>query len=122
MTIRAMTPINISSLKLTSNISYLCTDMEWMEGVPRGPHAGCAQEDSGVFLFLGLHVDGFAGFHALRDGLGRVFGGGFLHAFLETLDGAAEIFADIAQLLGAEDEGDDDQDDQPMPDTETTHD
>src|SRR5690606_41293663 len=43
------------------------------------------------------------------------------HAFLDALDGAAKIFAHVAKLLGAENEGDDDQDDKPMPNAETTH-
>ena len=48
----------------------------------------------------------------------RLVGRAFLHAFLETLDRAAEILTDVAQLLGAEDQHDDHQNDQPVPDAE----
>src|SRR6185437_9924822 len=44
-----------------------------------------------------------------------------LHALLESLDGAAQVLADIAKLLGAEDQHDDQQHDQPMPDAQSTH-
>src|SRR3974390_804653 len=44
------------------------------------------------------------------------------HAFLEAAHRAAEIRADIAQLLGAEDEQHDDQNDHPVPNTKRSHD
>src|SRR5690606_2537215 len=74
-------------------------------------------------LFFGLNVDRLFGFHTFGgDGFGLVgLAGCIRHAFLEALDGAAKIFAHVAQLLGAENEGDDDQDDKPMPNAETTH-
>jgi hypothetical protein len=46
---------------------------------------------------------------------------GVLHAVLEALDGAAEILADVTQLLGTENEHDDDQNDQPVPNGKTAH-
>jgi len=45
-----------------------------------------------------------------------------LHALTETLDGRTEIFADVAQFLGSENQRDDDEHDQPVPDAPTTHD
>src|SRR5690606_12332633 len=47
---------------------------------------------------------------------------GIFHAFLETLDRAAQVFAHVANFLGAENQRHNDQNDKPMPDTETTHD
>jgi hypothetical protein len=41
----------------------------------------------------------------------------FLHPFLETLDRAAQIIADVAKFLRAEN-----QNDNPVPNAETTHD
>src|SRR5690606_23570896 len=46
----------------------------------------------------------------------------FVHALAEALDGQANVFADVAQALGAEHQRDDHQHDQPMPDAESTHD
>src|SRR4051794_35106179 len=43
------------------------------------------------------------------------------HAILEPADRAAEIRAHVAQLLRAEDQHYDQQDDQPVPDAERTH-
>src|SRR5512134_1179064 len=76
-------------------------------------------------LLLRLAVDRAAG-DLLRRGLGRARRGvgllvGALHPFLEALDRAAEILPDVAQLLRAEDEHDDQQDDQPMPDAQRAH-
>src|SRR5262249_10902363 len=45
-----------------------------------------------------------------------------LHAFLEALHRAAQILPDVAQLLGAEDQHDDQKYDQPVPDAQSTHD
>src|SRR5689334_6826205 len=42
-------------------------------------------------------------------------------AVLEALDRAAEVAADVLQLLGAEDQHDDQEHDQPVPDAERTH-
>ncbi len=67
-----------------------------------------------VRLFLGFDVDrAFA--QILRLVATYV---GFLHAFLEPLHRTAKILADVAQLLGAKDQYDDDQYDQPVPDAE----
>src|SRR3954452_24930818 len=43
------------------------------------------------------------------------------HAVLETFHGASKVGAQIAQLLGAENQNDYQQYDQPMPDAERTH-
>src|SRR5690606_36216088 len=40
---------------------------------------------------------------------------------LEAAHGAAEVFPDITKFLGSENQGNDDQDDQPVPDTEGAH-
>ena len=39
-----------------------------------------------------------------------------LHAFLEAAHGAAQVFADISQLFGPENQDDDGQNNQPVPD------
>src|SRR6185503_19757886 len=44
-----------------------------------------------------------------------------LDAFLEALHRAAQILADVAKLLGAEDQQHDHQDDQPVPDAHRAH-
>src|SRR3954470_5061311 len=67
-----------------------------------------------AFVRLGARGADLAG---LRRGGGLVG----LHAVLEPLAGAAEVGRDVAQLLRAEDEQHDDEDDQPMPDAEGTH-
>src|SRR5690606_18653238 len=46
---------------------------------------------------------------------------GVLDAFFETLDGTTQIFADITQLFGTKNEGDNEQYDQPVPYTQTAH-
>src|SRR3979490_2349182 len=43
------------------------------------------------------------------------------HAILEAAHGAAEVRADVVQLLGAENQHYDHQDDQPVPNAERTH-
>ena len=72
---------------------------------------------------LDLGVDGLAGDLRRRRRLGGRGGGVFrrLHAFLEALHGAAQVLPDVAQLLGAEDQDDDEKNDQPMPDAQATH-
>src|SRR3954470_16196797 len=45
-------------------------------------------------------------------------GTAFLHAVLEALHRATEIGADVLELLGAEDQHDDQQHDEPVPDAE----
>jgi hypothetical protein len=56
----------------------------------------------------------------LRGGR-RLVGLATLDAVLEALDGAAEVGADVLELLGAEDQHHDQQHDQPVPDAERTH-
>src|SRR5712664_1154927 len=73
-------------------------------------------------LLLGLALD-FA-FDRLAGHLRRRIGGflaALAHAVLEAAHRAAQIGADVAQLLRAEDQHHDHQDDQPMPDAERTH-
>src|SRR6185436_17866634 len=107
ITTRATMPITRSSEKPMSN-------MHWAR--ERGRRAGGAR--SGLLAVLHLGVDGGAGLgRDLARGLGLVA----LHAVLESLHGAAEVGAHVAQFLGAEDEQHDDQDDQPVPDAERTH-
>ena len=53
-------------------------------------------------------------------GFGRLLAA-FAHAVLEAAHRAAKVRADVAQLLGAEDQHHDHQDDQPMPDAERAH-
>src|SRR5690606_16465071 len=78
---------------------------------------------SGVGFFLGLHVDGVVALRALlRHGFGGLFFIGVFHAFLEAFYGTAQVFAHVADFLGAEHQVDNDQNNQPVPDTETTHD
>lgn len=48
--------------------------------------------------------------------------GAFVEAFFEVVDGAAEVFANVTQFFGAEDEYGNDEDDQPMPAACETHD
>src|SRR5262249_38976732 len=45
-----------------------------------------------------------------------------LHALAEALDRRADVLADVAEALGAENQRDNDQHDEPVPDAETTHD
>src|SRR6185437_768488 len=85
------------------------------------PSTGRYAEASALLLFLDLALDR----GALRGDLARrlrrrrrVF---VAHALLEALHGSAEVLADVAKLLGAEDEQHDHEHDQPMPDAEGTH-
>src|SRR6185312_2429710 len=101
ITTSATMPINSISEKPTSNMV-------------RG-----AGGSSALLLFLDLALDG----RALRgsDLAGGLRGLVGLHPLLESLHRAAEVGADVAQLLRAEDEQHDHEHDQPMPDTERTH-
>src|SRR6476660_54004 len=73
---------------------------------------------------LGVDVDGARVECALRAdllrGRGRVRGRGsaVANAIFEALSGATEIRAHVLQLLGAEDQHDDEKHDQPVPDAE----
>jgi hypothetical protein len=76
---------------------------------------------------LGFDVDGgLVGSRLAGDlaggGCGGVGGGrAVLDAVLEALDGAAQVGTDVLQLLGAEHQNHDGQDDQPMPDGKRAH-
>src|SRR5439155_5756794 len=81
-------------------------------------------------LLLGFDVDGgLVG----RLGIGDLAGRGrrlvvsgrlpaFFHTILETLDGTAEVGADVFELFGAEHHHHDQQHDQPVPNGKSTHD
>src|SRR3989344_4559718 len=76
-------------------------------------------------LGLGVDVDGVAVLAgSVGHLLGRCLRGGaaVLHAVLETLDGRAQVAADVLELLGAKDHHHDEQHDHPVPDAERTHD
>src|SRR6478752_5802710 len=98
MTTRATMPMTRSSEKPTSNM---------------------AARRLALLLFLDFAFDRAAGGGDLLVGLRGLVAA--LHAVLEALDGAAQVGADVAQLLRAEDEQHDDEHDQPMPDAEGTH-
>src|SRR5436853_15215 len=57
-----------------------------------------------------------------RSALGMLVGGGFLHAVLESAYSPAQVGADITEFLGAENEQNDQQHDQPVPNAPGTHD
>src|SRR5687767_5833639 len=106
ITISATTAMTSSSEKPISNI-----------GEERGARKPPASHLRRRFL-LDLALDGLAGGgRDLRLGLRGlvVFG---LHSVLEALHRAADILADVGELLGAKDEYDHQQDYQPVPDAE----
>src|SRR5665213_2754519 len=107
MTTRATTPISMSSENPMSNMGARGEEPRNARRAPR----------SALLLFLDLALDGGAG---RRDLAGRRARGllAALHAVLESLHGAPEVGAHVAQLLGAENEQHDDEHDQPMPDAE----
>src|SRR5688572_23416808 len=119
ITMSATTPITISSEKPISNIGpYEQKGARW------APLAWNRTERSG--LLLGLALD-FA-FDRLatdlvrrRHGGLRLFAAAFPHAVLEAAHRAAKVGAHVAQLLRAEDQHHDHQNDQPMPDAERAH-
>src|SRR5690606_40011754 len=103
--------------------SDVCSsDLQYAEADIKHGGSGTRRSGSGVGLFAGLDVDRIGVAGLLRDGR---LGGGFVlrvfHAFLEAFDRTAEILADVTQFFRAEDQGHDDQDDQPVPDAEATH-
>src|SRR5439155_23470175 len=69
------------------------------------------------FAFDRLADDLLRRLGALRRGLALRT----LHAVLEAFHRAAQVLADVAQLLGPEDQHDDEQHDQPVPDAQSTH-
>src|SRR5215831_10951629 len=113
MTMSATTAITISSENPTSN-----TLVERLAQAGTGPASGCSRRPSGLGLVLDFAFDGATGellpaFVALVARL--------LHAVLEPAHRAAEIGADVAQLLRAEDQKNDHQHYQPMPNAPGTH-
>src|SRR5258706_5296796 len=74
---------------------------------------------SALLLVLDLAFDGGAGRGKLGGLLRRVLAA--LHAVLEALYRAAEVRADVAQLLGAEDQQHDDEKDDPVDPAHAAH-
>src|SRR5512139_802831 len=114
MTISATTPMTRSSEKPMSNMVQ--------SKVQDSSRKACCSlhrgsRTSALLLVLDFGVDGAATFLAFLADLGRIF----LHAFLQSLHRATQVAADVAQLLGAENQQHDDQNDQPMPDAKATH-
>src|SRR5256885_13858140 len=113
MTISATTPMTTISEKPMSNMRH-----------PAPDESGSTLEvrsSSRLFLLR------FA-FDRLADDLLRRLGAlrrslalRTLHAVLEAFHRAAQVLADVAQLLGPEDQHDDEQHDQPVPDAQSTH-
>src|SRR5688572_11650681 len=119
ITINATTPISSSSEKPISNIWRQARGQAWRTRLPGGSahgDSGAGASDAGPVLDLAL--DGLAGRgRDFRLGLARlVFLGS--HAVLEAAHSAAQIGAEVAQLLGAEDQHDHQQHDEPVPDAE----
>src|SRR5262245_4761116 len=76
----------------------------------------------GAGLLLDLAFDGLARHLRWRAAaVRRAFRGAALHPVLEALHRVAEVRSDVAQLLRAEDEHDDQQHDQPVPDADRSH-
>src|ERR1700682_252143 len=120
ITISATTAMTTISEKPTSNMEAIVpfaaqTLAAWAGG------CGAAFISAGRLHLVSRVLAHFAfdgGARDLRRRLGRRRGVGFaaLHPFLEALHRPTQILAHVAQLLRAEDEHDDQQDDQPMPD------
>src|SRR6266568_4268206 len=121
MTMSATTAITISSENPTSN-----TGGEEIRAVPKKESRDLArrpdarEDPSGLRLLLDLGFDGAARHLGRGAALARLVLGGF-HAVLEAAHRPAEIGADIAQLLGAENEQDNQKHDQPVPNAPGTH-
>src|SRR5687768_15347745 len=115
ITTRAMTPMTSSSENPMSNIAVYRNK--------RRPQAPLCRTKGGSGLLLGLcldlAVDRLAGH--LRCGRVARLLAAFAHAVLESAHRAAKVGAHVAQLLGAEDQHHDQQDDQPVPDAERAH-
>src|SRR6185503_13433304 len=120
ITISATTPMTSSSENPMSNIAR---GLE-MKKAPQGRLMSYVPRESRSGLVFGLAAH-FAfdrlGGDLPRRRLGRLVRAAFAHAVLEAAHRAAKIRADVAQLLGAEDQHHDHQDDQPMPDAERAH-
>src|SRR3989442_15402017 len=79
----------------------------------------CRRSGLVLGLFLDFALDRLAGHLRRGTRIGSLVA--LAHAVLETAHGAAEVRADVAQLLGAENQHYDPQDDQPVPNAERTH-
>src|SRR3990170_6018997 len=117
ITINAIRPITISSVNAMSNMSRRRTKRR-----PRGRLGWKLRSGSDLVLGPALHFafDRLAG-HLWRRAFGGLVRAAFAHPVLEAAHRAAQVGAHVAQLLGAEDQHHDDQDDQPMPDAERAH-
>src|SRR3990170_4924393 len=117
MTMSATSAITSSSENPRSNMRALRNKRR-----PRAPASFPPRRRSGLRFGLALHfaLDGLAGDLGRRTAV-LGFLAAFAHARLEAAHRAAEIRADVAQLLGAEHQHHDDEDDQPVPDAERAH-
>ena len=126
ITISATTAMTTISEKPMSNMRVCAAAFDV---APAGAHGAAptpdAERATDVFSFLtspsivvpAICCGGASA--ALLRGVG--LGLGALHAFLEALHRAAQVLPDVAQLLRAEDQHDDQQYDQPVPDAQSTH-
>src|SRR5471030_3179369 len=118
MTMSATTPITASLVRPRSIIRY----QPWPDGTRSC--GGVPIPSQLAFLFR-VDVDGAVVDHLRRRGGRRCRSGGgrrrlvivTAHAILEALDGLADVGTHVADFLGAEHQHDDDQQDQPVPDT-----
>src|SRR5215470_6427755 len=96
---------------------------DWEVGAGARPASARGPRPSGLGLVLDLALDSAAAQlrRGGRAGVRALVGSGLLHAVLEPAHRAAEVGADIAELLRAEDEQDYQQHDQPMPNAPGTH-
>src|SRR5687767_8838134 len=117
ITMSATTPMTRSSVNPMSNTAASSEQ----KGAHRAPWLGWS-ERSGLLLGLALYfaVDRLARNLRCRPALGRLLAA-LAHAVLEAAHRAAKIRAHVAQLLGAENQHHDHEDDQPVPDAERTH-
>src|SRR5256885_1104975 len=121
MTMSATTAITISSENPTSNTVGERIAQKRSRDGSRHPYP--AEDPSGLGLVLDLALDGAAAQLGLgrRSALGMLVGGGILHAVLESAYSPAQVGADITEFLGAENEQNDQQHDQPVPNAPGTH-
>src|SRR6266702_4424730 len=119
MTMSATTAITISSENPTSNTG----GERIVQSRDRSRHPDPAEDPSGLGLVLDLALDGAATQLGLgrRSALGMLVDRGLLHAVLESAPGPAQVGADIAEFFPAKNQQNDQQDDQPVPNTPGTH-